>query len=67
MHEKWGKKGILKPKLALTLPLEFALLLKSPRKDKEGVSLVEQCVCVCVFWVKETTEKGKCFLEQCSK
>lgn len=28
-------------------------------EDKEAVSLVEQCVCV--FWVKETTEKGKMF------
>lgn len=64
-----GKLGVLKPKLSLTLPLEFALLLKSPWKDKEAVSLVEQRVpvSVCVFWVKESTEKGKCFLEQCSK
>lgn len=31
-------------------------------EDKEGVS-----VCAVLFWVKETPEKGKWFLEQCSK
>ena len=70
--KKQKKLGVMKPKLALTPSTWICTELQSPRKDKEGVSLGERCMCVCVcvyvFWVKETTEKGKCFfLEQCSK